>query len=86
MIITLLLQFSYLLLSGFHMLLSGAETLDPNISGAIQYAVNSINEVSYLIPVNSLFWALSLVLAFEFSLWSFKGAVWVYRHIPFLGH
>lgn len=86
MIITLILQIVTGFFQGIYLLFSGFSTLDSHITGAITYALDSINQLNYLIPTNSLFIALAIVVTFEFGLWTFRGAIWIYRHIPFIGH
>jgi len=86
MIITILLQFAASFISGLQNLLSGGASLDSHITSSITFILDSINGMSYLIPVSSLFSALAIVVGFEFVLWGFRGGVWIYRHIPFIGH
>lgn len=86
MIVTFILQLAYGFFSGIQSLFSGVSVLSPAIISAITSILDGVNNFSYLIPVSSLFAALGIVVVFEFVLWSFRGFVWIYRHIPFIGH
>lgn len=86
MIITFLLQFAAAFVQGFANLTSGVATLPSGISGSFAYVVNAANSLNYIIPTGALFISLGIVMAYEAAIWTFKGAVWVYRHIPFIGH
>lgn len=86
MIVTLILTIVYSFLAFIVGALPNGSTLPAGLSSAITFALYSANMLDYIIPVNSLLGALGIVLAVEFALWGFHGVMWVYRHIPFIGH
>lgn len=86
MILTILLGFVASIFSGFSLLLGNYAAINSNILGAITTVIDAISNFSYLIPAGALVLCLTIVVGFEFVVWSFAGAVWIYRHIPFIGH
>jgi len=86
MITTLVLTLTYSLLNLLLSVLPVGATLPAGISNALAFMIYSANALDYVIPVGSLFGALSIVLGVEIVLWSFHGFMWVYRHIPLIGH
>lgn len=86
MIITFLLQIAANFVQGWGSLTNGVATLPSGFVSAIAYAVNASNSLNYLIPTTSLYIALGIVVGYEAAIWTFRGAVWIYRHIPFIGH
>lgn len=86
MIVTFILQIAANFVQGWASLTTGIATLPSALISAITYAINASNTLNYIIPTSALFGALGIVVAYEAAIWTFKGAVWVYRHIPFIGH
>jgi hypothetical protein len=86
MILTFLLQFASSFITGWASLTQGIATLPSGVVGSIAYAISAANSLNYLIPTDALFISLGIVVGYEAAIWTFKAAVWIYRHIPFLGH
>jgi len=62
-----------------------ATSLPTAISDSLADVGSSINAVSYLIPVGSLFGALFIVVGYEAVIWLFHAFMWVWKRIPFIG-
>jgi len=86
MIFTFLLGFSAYLIEGFKNLLAPAASLPSFVSEAFSFVIVTLNQFSFILPIDHMLAALAAVVGFEFIFWGFQGGVWVYRHIPFLGH
>lgn len=86
MIITFFLQIASAFFSGLAGLSSGVATLPAPIAAAFQTVVYYANFLNWILPIDTLFYVLGVVLLFEAAIWSFEGVVWIYRHIPFIGH
>lgn len=54
-------------------------------SASMQQANAYINSFSMLLPLDTLFYVLSIVVAIEFGYWTYKGIVFIRKHIPFIG-
>jgi len=81
MILTLFLNFGFLLVTGLFALLPSG-SLPPEILGGVNYFVGIVNSFSYVIPVGALFSAFALVVSVDIAilLWHFIN--WVIRKIP----
>jgi len=44
-----------------------------------------INEFSFIVPVNTLLWALGIALTFHLSIFGFRAVHWIITKIPFIG-
>ena len=86
MILTFLFSLVQYFFSGLQSLFSGVSTLPTVITGSITYILDSLNSLSFILPVSAILNAFTIVVGFEFVFWTFRGAVWIYRHIPFIGH
>lgn len=85
MIISFLLQSAYGFFSFLIGVLPDSTGLPQGLQDAFTLVFGAIQTVSYLIPVDSLFTALGIVVAYEVALWLFFGFLWVWKRIPFIG-
>jgi len=81
MIVTVFLNFCYLFLSGLIGLLP-VGSLPAGVATAFAYFVGVINAFSYVVPVQTLFQALAVVVGVDVAimLWHFFN--WIIRKIP----
>jgi len=86
MILTFLLTIAANFFFGIASLTQGVATLPPAITSAFGYAFSASNQLNYILPMDAFYGALALVISVEIAIWTFQGAVWIYRHIPFIGH
>jgi len=86
MITTFILNIAAAFFLGLASLTSGVATLPSQFSDALSFVFYSANFLTFILPIDALFYTLSAVLLFEAAIWVFEGSVWIYRHIPFIGH
>ncbi len=60
-------------------------SLPSGITSALTYVGVAVNSVSFIIPVDSLFTALGIVIGYEGIMWLFHGTLWVWKKIPIIG-
>ncbi len=60
-------------------------SLPTGVSDSLNYISSALNQVTYLIPVDSLFTAIGIVVIYEASIWAFFGLMWIWKRIPFIG-
>jgi len=86
MIVTFLLQIAGNFFNGLAGLSQGVATMPDGMVQAFGYAISASNALNYILPMGTLYTVLGIVLTVEAAIWLFEGMVWVYRHIPFIGH
>jgi len=59
--------------------------LPVEFTDALAYFWGVINSFSYVLPVDTLLQAFLLIIAVEAFLLLFHAALWVIKHIPFIG-
>jgi len=86
MITSFILSIVYSFFSFLISFLPAGTTLPTGFSSSLSYITYAANTLNYIIPISALFVTLTVVLAVELAIWTFQGLMWVYRHIPFIGH
>lgn len=81
MIITLLLNIAYSFIDGLILLLP-VGSLPTQFMTAVNYFWGIFNSFSYIIPVQTLFEALLIVLAFDLVLLGWRFLNWIIRKLP----
>lgn len=66
-------------------ILPDSEGLPEGISDAFELIFAALNAMSFIIPVSSLFTAITIVVSYELVMWAFFAFLWVWKRIPFLG-
>ena len=59
--------------------------LSPEIHTALDTITGYVGILDPLVPISTLSSALSIILLYEFTVFSFKGLAWIYHKIPFIG-
>lgn len=85
MIITLLINLGYLLVTAFISILPSGGTFPPAFHTATQTLGGYLHILDPLVPINTLLTVLTLIFSVELALFGFKTFKWLFSHIPFIG-
>jgi len=66
-------------------LLPDGGTLPTEWTNAVYTMWGYVNAFSFIVPIDTLLWALGVAVAFHVSIFTFKTFNWIINKIPFIG-
>lgn len=81
MITSFFLNIIYVVLNFAIQVLPLSSGLPSQVTDAVNFVLGLLSQWTFILPLATLFTILSYTLLIEFALWSFHGAMWVYKKV-----
>jgi len=85
MIITALISLASVIIGLVISVFPTSTGLPTEVTAAITTLSGYVGILDPLVPISTLAQALSVILLYELTIFTFRGTLWVYSKIPFLG-
>jgi len=55
------------------------------ITDAIVSVSYYVNQMTYILPISTMFTVLAFVIAYEGIMWGWQAGLWIFKKLPFIG-